>query len=37
MSVRYRELLNGLNQEEVLDLPAYILSRGNPNDAVFKR
>jgi putative heme-binding domain-containing protein len=37
VSLMPRELLNGLNQDEVLDLLAYVLSRGNPSDAVFKR
>jgi putative heme-binding domain-containing protein len=30
------ELLNTLNQNEVLDLFAYLLSRGNPDDPAFK-
>ena len=30
-------LLKPLNQDEVLDLLAYLLSRGNKNDPVFKR
>ena len=30
------DLLNELNQDEVLDLMAYLLSRGNPNDPMFK-
>ena len=30
------KLLNDLNREEVLDLMAYLLSRGNPNDPMFK-
>lgn len=30
-------LLDSLNQEEVLDLLAYLLSRGNPNDAMFRQ
>ena len=29
------KLMNTLNQDEVLDLLAYLMSRGNPNDAVF--
>ncbi len=29
------KLLNDLNREEVLDLMAYLLSRGNPNDPMF--
>lgn len=32
-----KELLNPLNQDEVLDLLAYLLSRGNPNDPMFRR
>ena len=31
------KLLNPLNEDEVLDLLAYILSRGDPNDAMFRR
>ncbi|MCP4194254.1 MAG: c-type cytochrome [Planctomycetaceae bacterium] len=30
------KLLDTLNQEEVLDLIAYLLSRGNPNDLMFQ-
>jgi mono/diheme cytochrome c family protein len=30
-------LLNNLNEEEVLDLLAYILSGGNPGDKSFKK
>jgi len=30
------KLLNELNQEEVLDLLAYMLSRGNPHSNMFK-
>jgi hypothetical protein len=29
------KLLNELNQEEVLDLLAYMLSRGNPQSNIF--
>ncbi|WP_166820412.1 c-type cytochrome [Thalassoroseus pseudoceratinae] len=31
------KLLNDLNREEVLDLMAYLLSRGNPNNPMFKK
>lgn len=31
------ELLNTLNQDEVLDLMAFLLSRGDPSDRVFKK
>ena len=30
-------LLNTMNEDEVLDLVAYLLSRGNPNDSMFRR
>ena len=30
-------LLNPLNEEEVLDLVAYLLSMGNPDHAMFKQ
>ena len=30
------DLLNGLNQDEVLDLLAYLMSRGNKNDPVYR-
>lgn len=30
------ELLNTLNRDEVLDLIAYLLSRGNPDDPIFQ-
>ncbi len=30
------DLLNGLNDQEVLDLFAYLLSRGNPKDLMFQ-
>jgi putative heme-binding domain-containing protein len=36
-SLMPKDLLKGLNQDEVLDLLAYLLSRGNPQDAMFKR
>ena len=31
------KLLNPLSQDEVLDLFAYILSRGDKNDPMFKK
>jgi hypothetical protein len=31
------DLLKPLNESEVLDLFAYLLSRGNPNDPVFRK
>jgi hypothetical protein len=31
------KLLNPLNREEVLDLLAYLMSRGNPADPVFDK
>ena len=31
------KLLNTLNENEVLDMFAYLLSRGDPNDAMFRR
>jgi len=34
-SLMPNDLLNELNQEEVLDLTAYLLSRGNPVDRMF--
>ncbi len=34
-SLMPEKLLNGLNKDEVLDLEAYILSRGNRNDPMF--
>ncbi len=36
VSVMPKDLLSTLNQNEVLDLLAYILSRGNPEDPAFK-
>ena len=30
-------LLDKLNRDEVLDLLAYLLSRGNPNDQIFQK
>lgn len=37
VSLMPKELLKTLNEDEVLDLLAYLLSRGNPQDAVFKK
>lgn len=37
VSIMPAKLLNALNQEEVLDLLAYLLSRGNEKNAMFKR
>jgi hypothetical protein len=31
------DLLKPLNENEVLDLLAYLLSRGNPGDSRFKK
>ncbi len=36
VSLMPADLLKVLNQDEVLDLMAYLLSRGNPNDPMFK-
>jgi putative heme-binding domain-containing protein len=36
VSLMPADLLKVLNQDEVLDLLAYLMSRGNPSDAVFK-
>ncbi|HEX4144769.1 MAG TPA: c-type cytochrome [Pirellulales bacterium] len=36
VSLMPKNLLNGLNSGEVLDLLAYLLSRGNPDDPMFK-
>ena len=30
-------LLDKLNRDEVLDLLAYLLSRGNPDDQIFRK
>jgi hypothetical protein len=30
-------LLNNLNEEEILDLLAYLRAAGNPNDVAFKK
>jgi putative heme-binding domain-containing protein len=35
-SLMPKDLLNSLNEEEVLDLLAYLLSRGNPRDGMFR-
>ncbi len=35
VSIMPRDLLKPLNREEVLDLLAYLLSRGNPDDPMF--
>lgn len=37
VSLMPKDLLKQLNQDEVLDLMAYLLSRGNPNDAMFRK
>jgi putative heme-binding domain-containing protein len=36
-SMMPKDLLEQLNDDEVLDLLAYLLSRGNPNDDMFRR
>jgi putative heme-binding domain-containing protein len=36
VSLMPKDLLNVLNQDEVLDLLAYLMSRGNPNDQMFR-
>ena len=36
-SLMPKDLLKQLNQNEVLDLLAYLLSRGNPNDVMFRK
>lgn len=36
-SLMPKDLLKQLNQDEVLDLMAYLLSRGNPRDQIFKK
>jgi putative heme-binding domain-containing protein len=36
-SLMPKDLLKQLNQDEVLDLMAYLLSRGNPKDKVFRK
>ena len=35
VSLMPKDLLNQLNEDEVLDLIAYLLSRGNPQDPLF--
>ena len=37
VSLMPKDLLKTLNEDEVRDLLAYLLSRGNPNDAMFKK
>jgi len=37
VSLMPKDLLDPLNKEEVLDLLAYLLSRGNPNDPMFRK
>ncbi|MCH8830158.1 MAG: c-type cytochrome, partial [Planctomycetes bacterium] len=37
ISLMPKDLLKTCNENEVLDLMAYLLSRGNPNDAMFRR
>lgn len=37
VSLMPKDLLKQLNEKEVLDLMAYLLSRGNPNDPMFKK
>ncbi|WP_254513606.1 c-type cytochrome [Anatilimnocola floriformis] len=37
VSLMPKDLLKQLNENEVLDLLAYLLSRGNPRDAMFKK
>jgi transcriptional/translational regulatory protein YebC/TACO1 len=37
VSIMPADLLKPLNQDEVLDLLAYLLSRGEKNNAMFKR
>ena len=37
VSLMPKDLINGLNENEVLDLLAYLLSRGNPRDAMFQK
>jgi hypothetical protein len=36
VSIMPKDLLKTLNREEVLDLLAYLLSRGNPDDPMFR-
>lgn len=37
VSLMPKDLLKTLNEEEVRDLLAYLLSRGNPADAMFRK
>lgn len=37
ISLMPKDLLKPLNENEVLDLLAYLLSRGNPQDSMFRR
>jgi hypothetical protein len=37
ISLMPEKLINGLNENEVLDLLAYMLSRGDPNNPMFKK
>jgi putative heme-binding domain-containing protein len=37
ISLMPKDLLKPLNQDEVLDLLAYLLSRGNKNDPMFRK
>ncbi len=37
VSLMPKDLLKPLNKEEILDLLAYLESRGNPNDPMFKQ
>ena len=37
VSLMPKDLLKQLNQNEALDLMAYLLSRGNPNDPMFRK
>lgn len=37
VSLMPKDLFKQLNQQEVLDLMAYLLSRGNPNDPMFRK
>jgi hypothetical protein len=37
VSLMPKDLLKTLNEDEVLDLMAYVLSRGNPQDGMFRK
>ena len=37
VSMMPKDLLKTLNEDEVRDLLAYLLSRGNPSDAMFRK